>query len=185
MRVKNEPLPESNRLRTPRESMQAQSRRNAVINQTSRIVRHRHETMRRIPRIAQNGPTYFVLKSVAGDYLTCRQINWTDGGPEYTEGDEDVYIAKPFHLQKQWYHGKTIASRTYTYTGAQARTVTYGGDREDQIIIPIYQIADGDYKGDLIFAEYVSGGTGVKVGDEVVYWQERSDGRGYVSEDTA
>lgn len=185
MRVKNEPLPESNRLRTPRESMQAQSRRNAAINQLSKDVRHRRQTMRRSPR-GNISLTCFVVKSVQDDYLTCRKISWTNGGPSFTESTIDTFIAKPWHLRRTSYDGLNVDGRKYQYTTGTARTVIINEGEtneksESQIIIPIYQSEDGSFAGDVIFAVSISTGTGVKDSNgKVINWQDINlDGRAW------
>ncbi len=167
MRVKNEPLPESNRLRTPRESMQAQSRRNAVINQLSKSVRHVKTTMRREPKLGGIEADWFQLRSVYREHLVCYKIKWSADGSGYSVDSAEVLVAKPWILRASSYHNKTYGNRKYiqidsvSYPGlvATTRYVTYdpGGDNETseyQMIIPIYQvpITDDNYPGDLIYA---------------------------------
>lgn len=101
MRVKNEPLPESNRLRTPRESMQAQSRRNAAINQLSKTVRHRHETMRRTPRIATTRNFWGIVTECARTSATIkvRKATGTIGSlTVINEESEEITVwVGPYH----------------------------------------------------------------------------------------
>ena len=110
----------------------------------------------------------FRLKAVYDDYLECKQLDGT------TEVGPTVKVAKPYHLRRTPFHGKTINGITYTYTGVQSRTKTRASpsETENQVIVPAYQEAVTGYGGDEIYACKPSGGTGVKIGykDEDVIW---------------
>lgn len=79
----------------------------------------------------------YKYKSMSGDYLTCRTWDGT------TEGDTDIYIAKPYKLRR------SIASETidgtlvsYTYASDSERTATDGTNSETQKIVPRYLVDD-------------------------------------------
>lgn len=116
----------------------------------------------------------FLLKSVSDDHLVCR--TW-DGA---TEGSANVNVAKPPALRRTGWHGVTVVGITYTYTGTQARTAVQGTTTENQVIIPAYQTASGQYIGNVIYAVQPQGGTGVVVNGEAVVWQDLNvDGRAW------
>lgn len=78
----------------------------------------------------------FKLKSVQGDYITCRSWNGT------SEGSSDVFIAKPFRLRRDPFDQQTIVFPTYTasysYTNNTQRTETISGVNEEQVVIPVF-----------------------------------------------
>lgn len=93
----------------------------------------------------------FAVQAVHDNYLTCLQF---DGITTY---GAQVNVAKDPDLRKTSYHGLTIDGLEYSYTGAQARTVTKEGtsDSKDQVIIPRYQVPSdgpGGYNGSIITA---------------------------------
>jgi hypothetical protein len=65
-------------------------------------------------------------------------------------------VAKYPEVQKAEYHGYSTTDPvdggdvTYSYTGAQERTVTKGSDTEDQRIVPWYIPAGGSFLGSRI-----------------------------------
>jgi hypothetical protein len=97
---------------------------------------------------AAGGVTQYRLKSVQGDYVTCRTWDGT------TEGGTDVYIAKPMKLRNS-ITSATIdgVSVTYSYTTTVARTATISSVDEDQVIVPRYLADDLIYA---ISADYTS-----------------------------
>jgi len=114
------------------------------------------------------GVAMYRLKSVQGDYLTCRTWDGT------TEGGTDVFIAKNYKLRNsitsQVIDGVTV---NYTYTTTVERDATIGANTETQIIVPRY-LSD-----DLIFAIY-SETTGVeKDDDELTLLDINADARAW------
>lgn len=104
------------------------------------------------------------------DHLRCR--TW-DGE---TEGDEDIFIAKPWMLRRIPFDHQTRAGITYDYIGNASRWATRVSDneREVQLIIPTYHIAD------VIFATAsIIGGTGIIVGSYRTWLDENRDGRAW------
>lgn len=78
----------------------------------------------------------FVITSISGDYLVCREFDGT------AQGTADVYISKPYLLRS------SMASRagvTFTYTDSQARSATDGSTTEDQSVTPSYVAGDEIY----------------------------------------
>ena len=84
---------------------------------------------------------HYLVKSIEGDFMTCREYDGT------TEGDEDVYIARDPELRRSRFEGRSIAynsdgdsfTATYTYTSNTKRVKTVGGVPETQVIIPYYK----------------------------------------------
>lgn len=91
----------------------------------------------------------YLLKSIENDFYTCRSWNGT------TEGESDIFIARPFGHRYSNFHGRTIAynsdgdsfSATYDYTSATKRTKTVAGVAETQVLVPYFK---NDF--DLIYA---------------------------------
>ncbi len=81
-----------------------------------------------------------IVTDIQDDYLTCR--TW-DG---VTKGDTDVYVAKPYFLQKTPHDGETRRGITASsYSAASAtRIMTRDADAEteNQIVIPSYAAND-------------------------------------------
>jgi len=77
------------------------------------------------------------LKSVQGDYITCRTWDGT------TEGGSDVYLAKPMKLRNS-ITAATIsgASVTYSYTNTVTRVATISSTDETQVVVPRYLTDD-------------------------------------------
>jgi hypothetical protein len=87
------------------------------------------------------------LKSVQGDYLTCKAWDGTEAGKTTSDAGADVYIAKPAELRDSIVT-ETIEGEVFTYTYAtgpattptitnKLRTATVGGVvREVQIVTP-------------------------------------------------
>lgn len=90
-----------------------------------------------------------LLKSIENDFYTCR--SW-DGE---TEGDTDIFVARPFGHRYTNFHGQSIAwssdgdsfTATYDYISATKRTKTINGTAETQVLIPYFK---SDF--DLIYA---------------------------------
>lgn len=109
----------------------------------------------------------FRVKSVQDDYLICHAWNGTD------EAGANINVAKPWCLRK---NGQRFSGFTYTFTGAQSRTVKRDSDgvTENQVIVPTY------YPDDVIYAVIPLGGTGVEVAGQAVRWVDlNTDGRAY------
>lgn len=107
-----------------------------------------------------------------GDYLWCRTWN----ANTETEGDEDVFIAKPPSLQRSTLDGKTRAGISYVYTGNVSRTATRtNGATEKQVVVDVYWI------GDVIIATSpIKRGTGVVVeGVPLVWMDDNRAGRAF------
>lgn len=81
------------------------------------------------------------LKSIEGDFLTCRTWDGT------TEGTEDIYIARDPELRRTPFEGQSIAynsdgdsfTATYAYSSNTKRTKTVSGVAEVQVIVPYYK----------------------------------------------
>lgn len=112
---------------------------------------------------------WYHVKSVQGDYLTCRSWDGT------TEGTVDIFIAKPPWLRQTPYNGLTIAyaagvldtaavTLSYAYVSGTQRTVTKAGVAQTQFIVPAYVGTGTGYKGEEIWAAFV-GVTGINGGD--------------------
>jgi len=83
------------------------------------------------------------------------------------EGTTLIQVAKPYELRRTPHHGKTVNGVSYTYSGNVKRTARKGGLSEVQIVTPPY------YIGLVILAcRDMLGGTGVKVDDKSVVWEE-------------
>jgi hypothetical protein len=108
------------------------------------------------------------VKSVQGDYLTCR--TW-DGS---TEGDADVLVAKPPQLRHsitaQTIDGVSVTYASYTISSGVCERVASaaGEDDQDEMVIPVWQIAGTGADAE-IWADQPSGGTGV---DDAPVWQD-------------
>lgn len=124
---------------------------------------------------ASGSATQYRVKSVQGDYLTCRTWDGT------TEGSDDVYIAKPFKLR----HSITSAvldgaTVNYTYAslannldGTRTATPT-SGSAETELVVPRW------LANDLIYAVQ-SNATGVSVGGNALTMVDiNADGRAWV-----
>jgi hypothetical protein len=79
----------------------------------------------------------FKLKEVFGDYIRCHSWDGT------TEGQPDVFIAKPFRLRRDPFDQQTIVFDDYTasfsYTNNTKRTSTIDGVAEEQVVVPHYK----------------------------------------------
>ena len=144
-------------------------RLNETLDKLSRVERDQRTFSNAVKRKVGGGGyrvVRFRLKGVYDDYLECRQLNGT------TEVGPTVNVAKPYHLRKTPFHGKTISGITYNYVGAQtrAKTRTSPYTTETQVIVPAYLVAVTGYDGDEIYACKPSGGTGVKIGGVDVVW---------------
>lgn len=107
-----------------------------------------------------------------GDYLRCRTWDWRSE----TEGDEDVFVARPWLLRRSSFEDITRAGIHYTYSTNSTRTARRTSDNatEVQIIIPMY------YIGDILKAEKgIVGDTGVVVEDVMLEWEARTEGRAW------
>lgn len=101
---------------------------------------------------------HYRVKSIEGDFLTCRTWDGT------TEGTEDIYIARDPELRRSLFEGQSIAyssdgdsfTATYTYSSNTKRTKTVGATAETQVIIPYYKT---DFT--VILAAESANGTGV------------------------
>lgn len=96
----------------------------------------------------------FRVKSIQGDYITCRTWDGT------TEGANDVLIAKPYQLRN------SITSRnsiSYSYTNTTERVANDGTDTETQVVVPSYVVDDE------IFA-IGKAPTGVDDGTDPITW---------------
>ena len=116
----------------------------------------------------------FRLKSVQGDYITCRTWDGT------TEGGSDVKIAKPPKLRRsiasESIEGTTVsysyASRTNNLDGK--RDASAGGVTITEIVMPVYIVNDE------IFAAKPLRGTDVVVSSvELEYLDINVDGRAW------
>lgn len=117
------------------------------------------------------GVSQYRVKSVQGDYCTCRTWDGT------TEGSTDVYVAKPYKLRNS-ITSATIdgVSVSYSYTSTVARTATISSTDEDQVIVPRY------LSNDLIYA-VTSNYTGVSVsGTPLTLIDINADGRAWAKE---
>ena len=117
------------------------------------------------------GVAQYRIKSVQGDYCTCRTWDGT------TEGSTDVYVAKPYKLRNS-ITSATIdgVSVSYSYTSTVARTATISSTDEDQVIVPRY------LSNDLIYA-VTSNYTGVSVsGTPLTLIDINADGRAWAKE---
>lgn len=103
------------------------------------------------------------LKSIEGDFLTCRTWDGT------TEGAEDIYIARDPELRRSPFEGQSIAynsdgdsfTASYTYSSNTKRTKTVSGTAEVQVIVPYYKT---DFT--IILAAESANGTGVTDPDD-------------------
>lgn len=112
------------------------------------------------------------VKSVQGDYLTCR--TW-DGS---TEGDTDVLVAKPPQLRHS-ITAQTVNSVSVTYSDyaisdgvctRKASATSYPD--QDEMVIPVWQLAGTRVDAE-IWADQPEGGTGVEDEDEEpIEWQD-------------
>lgn len=112
------------------------------------------------------------VKSVQGDYLTCRTWDGT------TEGGNDVLIAKPPQLrhsiESQTIDGASVTYSDFSISGGVCKRIAKAADEDDQneMVIPVYQLA-GEGVDAEIWADKPEGGTGV-VDDEdnPIVWQD-------------
>lgn len=120
------------------------------------------------------GAERFRVKSVQGDYVTCRTWDGT------TEGGTDIKIAKPPKLRhsvtSESIEGVTIS---YSYSTRSnnndgQRTASASGASQTEIIMPVY------ITNDVIFATKPLRGTGVSVsGTPLEYLDLNVDGRAW------
>lgn len=112
------------------------------------------------------------VKSVQGDYLTCR--TW-DGS---TEGDTDVLVAKPPQLRhsitSQTVNGVSVTYSDYAISDGvctrKASATSYPDQAE--MVIPVWQLAGTRVDAE-IWADQPEGGTGVEDEDEEpIEWQD-------------
>jgi hypothetical protein len=83
----------------------------------------------------------FRIKTIQNDFYTCRAWNGT------TEGDDDVYIARPFEHRVSTFNNRSIDyssdgdvfTATYTYASATKRTKTVSGTAETQVLVPYFK----------------------------------------------
>jgi len=95
----------------------------------------------------------FRIKTIQNDFYTCRAWSGT------SEGDDDIYIARPFEHRVSNFNGQSIVyssdgdafTATYAYTSATKRQKTISGTAETQVLIPYFK---GDFH--LIYAVAVS-----------------------------
>lgn len=101
------------------------------------------------------------VKSVDGDYLTCRTWDGT------TEGSYDIAVAKPPHLRhsltSQNVNGVTVSYGSFGITGGMCqRTASAGGYvTQTEWVLPVWQIAGTGTDAE-IWADMPAGGTGVE-----------------------
>lgn len=106
------------------------------------------------------------IDGIQNDYLECFLYNAVDD----SYGEDAVYVAKPFMLQRTPFDGETISYPNgqdieYSYSEDHKRTADDGSSDETQVVIPYY------YANEIILAvRNVSGGTGITVGDVMVQW---------------
>lgn len=117
------------------------------------------------------GVSQYRIKSVQGDYYTCRTWDGT------TEGGSDVYVAKPYKLRNsitsESIDGVTVS---YSYASTVARTATISSVDEDQVIVPRY------LSNDIIYVA-TSNYTGVSVsGTALTLIDMNCDGRAWAKE---
>ena len=119
----------------------------------------------------------FLLKSVQGDYLTCRTWDGTN------EGEDDVYIAKDPRLRNsvtsEVLDGVTV-SYSYTSTTIRVASWTIDGvaDEEIQHVVPHYKPDPDAGEGEVIFAVKTDH-TGVTVSTVELTWLELSNGKAW------
>jgi len=125
---------------------------------------------------AESTARRFRVKSVQGDYATCR--TW-DGS---VEGDSDVNIAKPPQLRhtitSQTVNTVSVAYSGHTITdGVCTRVASATGyDSQNEMVLPVWQLA-GTGKDAELFAIQPDGGTGV---DDAPDWLDLNvDGRAW------
>jgi hypothetical protein len=104
----------------------------------------------------------FRVKSVQGDYLTCRTWDGT------TDGAADVYVAKPYLLRNSL---TSRGSIQFTYTTTQQRTAMLAGQVEIQMVTPAYDV------NDLIWAAQCATAVVLPGTQTAVSWQEISGER--------
>jgi len=109
----------------------------------------------------------FKIKSVSSsDYLMCHSY---DG---VTEGQEDVYVAKPWFLRGNLtWNGKSRLGVSYSATGPQVRIATKGTVSETQIVIPHYAVDD------IIYAANAETGVSTADGKAITWIDLNIDGR--------
>jgi hypothetical protein len=90
----------------------------------------------------------FLLTEVHDDFLACEH---------YPSGIE-VYIFKPYSLQRTAYDGLTVNGISYTYAAAAERTASSGEVTETQLITPDYAV------GEPIYAVPIDGGLSLLTG---------------------
>lgn len=114
------------------------------------------------------GVQMYRVKSVQGDYLTCRTWDGT------TEGGSDVYVAKSYKLRTSI--GSAVIDGvpvTYSYPSNVERTATISTSNESQVIVPRY------LPNDIIFVASANA-TGVSVsGTPLKLIDLNADGRAW------
>jgi hypothetical protein len=112
------------------------------------------------------------VKSVQGDYLTCRTWDGT------TEGGTDVLVAKPPQLrhsiESQTIDGASVTYSDFSISGGVCKRIAKAADEDDQneMVIPVYQLA-GEGVDAEIWADKPEGGTGVLDDDDnPIVWQD-------------
>jgi len=124
------------------------------------------------------------VKSVQNDHLVCR---FWDG---VAEGAVDILVAKPFHLRRSSYDGKSIAytdlgaadTLSFAYSNGYTRVVTRSSDStsETEVIVPSYMGSGSGFGGEEITARTApAGGTGVTVSGAKLAWYDAGSARSW------
>lgn len=103
------------------------------------------------------GTVRYLVTAIGDDTLTCRTF------ADCVIGGEDIFIARPFEIQKSAWDGKTINGITYTYSTPLVRVATDAASVGLQIIqeiIPSYVLNFTQ-----IAASTLEGGTGLTIGN--------------------
>lgn len=76
-----------------------------------------------------------VIKSLAADYMVCKELD-EDGN----EIGDTIYVMKPWILRVSPFDGQTVNGVTYDYSSNTERDATFGGDEETQVVTQDYYV---------------------------------------------
>ena len=112
-----------------------------------------------------------ILVSEGDNLLVIQPFDGTTTGP-------NLEVAKPPELRRASYDGLTIDGVLYTYINSQARRADFNAVQEEHFVLTPYRI------GDTIIATRNSQGSGLSLGNNILYEDMNAAGRGWAYHDT-